>query len=57
MLVRRQSIDQVLAQVRAQYLRADVDHQKVRVGNGCGSYVAIQLDQADLQRDAQEHRL
>ena len=56
MLVRRRSIDQVLAQVRAQYLRVDVDHQKVRAGNGCGNYVAIQLDQANLQHDAQEHR-
>ena len=52
MLAHRRLTDQESVQVRAQYLHVDVVRQKVRGDNGYGNYVAIQLDQVDLQCDA-----
>ena len=54
MLVHLQSKDLESTQVREQYLHAGVVHLRVRVGNGCGNCVEVQLGRANLQRGAQD---
>ena len=54
MLVHLQLIDLESRQVREQYLRVDAVHLRVHVGNGCGSYVEVRLDRANLQHGVQD---